>query len=304
MRRAFLFAILVVILLPVAGRVHSDPLPWRAARTRHFIVYYIGHGEASARRAGVIAEKWHSILARKLGFFPHQVVPVYLYSDRRAFVEAAGIKPGDTVVGTAESRVEIIRIDASGKYESIARIIPHELVYVFISTQLGAYYPRLPLWMHEGLAKYLSDDFSEAEEDLLIDSSGGALIPLGELADAFPTDKRGRSLAYAEGYSAVEYMVKTYGRSSIGDILSELGKGEFFPKAMFYSIGVEPKQFESDWRQYVSNKYGSARLWRFASSLIWVLMALFVILAFRARAIQKRRKAAQFEAEEDASEEE
>lgn len=293
--------IILVLVTLRAGNAHADAVKWRLMRTKHFTIYYPERHKVVAARAGKIAEGWHAILSRKLKFAPKAIVPIYLYPDRKSFSKAIGDAPSDTVVGMAQVHLLDIRVDASGAFADIARIIPHELVHIFVSAYLGANYFRLPVWMHEGLAKYYGKDWSGTDVELLADAaSGNGLIPFKELALSFPAESKKRDIAYVESYSAVSYMAKTYTESSIPDLLYQIKDGQLFPTAMRYSIGVSPERFESDWRQHLLGEYNSNRWIRFATAFIWFGTSVVVVLAFRARLIQKRRKAREFEEEEEA----
>ncbi|MCL6520419.1 MAG: hypothetical protein K6T99_11360 [Armatimonadetes bacterium] len=243
-----------------------------------------------------IGEQWHSVLSEKLDFDPGGVIPVYLYPNRRAFAEAIGAKPDESIVGMAHTRTLKVQIDASNTFTRIESIVPHELAHVFLSRRLKAFTSRMPLWMHEGLAKYLTGDWSPGDAELLKEiGTSGRIIPLNRISYVFPQDEKQRAIAYVESYSIVGYMAKKYGPECIPDLLAELSAGNPFPTALEYSIGVRPEKLEEEWRQYLWNEYGFDRWIRFGSATISFLMAFFAILAFRARWLMKRRKVAELE---------
>ena len=269
-------------------------------RTTHFIIYYSSESESAGREAGVIAEKWHSILSRKLGFAPGGVTPIYLYPDRRSFSEATGIPPGESIVGLAHTRTLVVRLDASGAFVKLEGVIPHELVHVLITRRLRGAAMRLPLWLHEGLAKYLAEDWTAADAELLADAAaGGGIMPLAEISNVFPEDEEKRSIAYVQSYSAVEYLARRYTSQSIRDLLSEVGAGRRFETAFLYSVGVSPEDFEEQWRQHLWEEYKLSRWIKLGSGLVGAAMGVLAILAFRARMIYKRRRARELQEMED-----
>ncbi|MDI6829588.1 MAG: peptidase MA family metallohydrolase, partial [Armatimonadota bacterium] len=253
---------------------------------------------SKAKRAALVGERWHAILSKKLNFYPGGVIPMYLYPNRRAFAEATGAKPDESIVGMAHTRTLKVRVDASDTFAKVESIIPHELVHVFISRRLKAFTSRMPLWMHEGLAKYLTNDWSPGDAELLREiGMTGRIIPLNKISQVFPDDDKQRAIAYVESCSVVDFMVKRYSPESVPDLLSELSKGTIFSTALEYSIGVRPEKLEEEWRQYLWDEYGFDRWVRLGSATISLLMALFAIIAFRARLLKKRRKAAELEKE-------
>src|SRR5690242_19108852 len=128
MKRGTIIQLIILIFFLISIVQADDPVS-RVMRTSHFIVYYTPGGESTAERAGRIAEKWHVLLSRKLQITTSGITPIYLYPDRTSFSAATGVKPGDTIVGLAHTRTLRVRVDASGAFEDIASVIPHELVH-------------------------------------------------------------------------------------------------------------------------------------------------------------------------------
>ncbi|MHB0912342.1 MAG: peptidase MA family metallohydrolase [Armatimonadota bacterium] len=288
----------LLVLLLLVSCAHAEAVQWRVMRTEHFLVHYTAGREKTASTAGEVAEEWYPRLSDKLRTEPHEIIRIFLYPDRIAFGKATGARPEETIVGTAHIRLHSVKIDASGALADIRQVIPHELVHIFVSTRLGRNSSHLSAWMHEGLAKHLTDDWSAGDAELLADvASSGNLLPLDEISLAFPAAEGKRAVAYAQSCSAVKYMADTYSEESIQDLLTEMADGQPFRKAMLYSLGVEPEKFESDWRAYLIDKYSLARWTKLASALASAFMALVCVLAFRARRRAKREKAREFEEE-------
>lgn len=289
--------ILIPLLFAIACTyAFGSPIRWQVTRTTHFILHCSKGDEATAKRAGSIAEEWYGKLSVKFGAEPGVVTPVYLYPERRSFSDATGADPGDPIVGIAHSKLLDIKVDASGAYQDISRIIPHELVHIFVSRKLRGNYMRLPLWANEGIAKYFAHDWSPDDAELLVDAvSDGDILPWYSISASFPKDRRARSIAYVQSYSVIRHTAKKYTEESIIDLLTELEKGELFDKAVYYSLGMTPQDWESEWRQYVFEEYRSDRWFHIATTLASAVMALLAVLAYHARRVQKHRKAQEFE---------
>lgn len=298
MRRTRWAVAQIAILLVLASQAAFTVVQWHVTRTEHFIIYHTGN-EATARRVADHAERWHSILSSRLKFSPGAITPIYLYPDRSSFSRATGVEPGERIVGLAHTRTHKVQVDASGAFGDIEGVIPHELVHVFLSHYLRGNSPRLPLWMHEGLAKYLADDWTGADVELLAHyAAGGRLMPLDSLRRTFPSDEEQRAVAYVQSYSAVKYMADTYSPQSLLDLLSEMRSGKLFDEALFLSIGRKPAEFEDEWRQYLWEEYALDRWIKLGMGFVSFFMAVSAILAFRARMAHKRRKALEFEEED------
>ncbi len=292
-RRTLGFLLLILLLARAATAGEN----WRVTRTSHFIIYYANKSASVASKTATSAEKWYIRLSDKLGFSPGGVTPVYLYPDRAAFSDATGVGRAETIVGIAQAHV--IRVDASGVYADVEQILAHEMVHVFIVRRLHGYTSRLPLWFHEGLAQYLTDDWSEADQQVLGDAvSSGEIRDLASITTSFPRDQKGREIAYAESYSIVGYIARRYTLQALRDLVTETKQGRPFDVACLYSLGTEPDVLEREWRDSLSKQYGVQRWFRLGAAVISAFMAVFGILAFAARIRQKRRQAQQFEEEQ------
>ncbi len=291
-----IFGILFLLLIGSAAAARPDSVNWRVTRTDHFIIYYAKRSASVAPETALSAEKWYGRLSRKLGFAPGGVTPVYLYPDRVSFSRDTGYGRADSVVGLAQAHV--IRVDASGAFADAEQVLAHEMVHVFIARRLYGNTGRLPLWLHEGLAQYLAEDWDGADQELLQEAaSTGGILPLERIAVGFPEDERGRAVAYAQSYSIVRYIAERYTPAALRDLISETKRGMRFETACLYSLGTEPADLERDWRQHIRDRYGRQRWHVAGTAVVSAAMVLFAILAFRSRSIQKRRKAEEFEEE-------
>lgn len=282
----------------LATQACTDSISWQTIRTSHFVVYYTAAREETALRVADICEEWHAKLRRKMEYNPGGGIPVYLYPNRRAFADATGMDPADPVVGIAHTRTRKIRIDASGLFTDVDKVVPHELVHVFMSVQVRHNRTRIPLWFSEGLAKYLADDWTASDAETLADAAAkGKLLSLSEITFVFPAERYDRAVAYAQSYSFLKYIADQRSPAIIPVLLEALQRGETFESAFQFSVGATPKEYEEEWRQYLWEEYSLARWSKLFSGLASAVMAVLAILAFRARLIRKRLLAKEMESE-------
>lgn len=293
------YAILLILAAITVNAASAAEVEWRTTRTKHFLIYHTQKHEDLARRTGEFAEEWHGKLSQRMNFQPGNLIPLYLYPDRGSFAEATGVGRGDPVVGLAHSRTLTIKVDSSGAFTDIAYVIPHEMVHVFFSLIARHNVDSVPTWMNEGLAKYFADDWSVQDRELLADAAAGSqILRLDSITRSFPADPRKRAVAYVQSYSIVKYIADTYTPAALTDFLAEMKDGKRFREALFYSIGRTPEELEHEWRQYLWDEYNLDRWLKVGSAAVGAAMALLAVLAFRARLIRKRRKAAEMEQED------
>jgi hypothetical protein len=131
-------------------------------------------------------------------------------------------------------------------------VVPHELSHLYLYQ--AAYNPTapIPVWLNEGIAQY--NQFSDEGTDYLVTNAAqaGELIPLTSLAAGFGQHDEPRiRLSYAEGLSAVKYLVETYGEAGLTRLLGDYKKGMPTDQAFQDALGVSMGQFQQDWAESV-----------------------------------------------------
>jgi hypothetical protein len=103
--------------------------------------------------------------------------------------------------------------------------------------------------MNEGLATYLSEGYSEGQRQRVANAiSRGTLLPLASLTDGFPSDREELFyLGYAEGASAIDFFVRTYGQERLVQLIRSYGDGVTDEEAFETATGEGFATFESAW---------------------------------------------------------
>ena len=148
-------------------------------------------------------------------------------------------------------------------------VIPHEISHLYLAQ--ASYNPTAPVptWLDEGVAQY--NEFSDPSFTLTLverAAADGDLISLSTLRYGFGfqnSEERTR-LAYAEGLSAVTYLVETYGTQGLADLLAAYKAGRGTEDAFLIALGVTPGEFEAGWAVWLGLEPG-----QFATPTPWPL---------------------------------
>ncbi len=128
--------------------------------------------------------------------------------------------------------------------------VRHELAHLvtgqFARSCVGGYRPT---WLEEGLAMYAegepTGDILEALNQAQADNS---FAPLRSLNGSFPAHSEAAGSAYAQSYSVVDYLLTTYGRDRMQDLLLALAAGRSTDQALQQVYGVNVDGLEAAWR--------------------------------------------------------
>jgi hypothetical protein len=226
---------------------------------------------------------------------------VLLVSDRETFSWMAG---SSLFVAYALPEKMLIVIDYSRMNTEPFSLVPtlkHELCHLFLHRSIQK--SHLPRWLDEGVCQWASGGFAELitgrrQSALSWAALSGRFIMLDALVRNFPEDEQSLALAYEESRSLVEYIVATFGRNGILNILEAMKNGQGGNDAISMSLGITLEELEKRWQE-------SQRSWTIIISylvvnlytILFVCAALLTIAIYIRVLIRKKR----FKDEEDDS---
>ncbi|MDQ2965821.1 MAG: peptidase MA family metallohydrolase, partial [Chloroflexota bacterium] len=236
---------------PVTVLYQDTRFDWKMREGALVRLHWYEGTEAFGDRALRIAETAIRETSLLLGVTEEAPIDFFVYADGAAFREAMGPSTGEFVVGQAiaETRT-LFGLIAPGQINDqlVEIVIPHELSHLVFDTAVHNPYHFPALWLNEGLAVYLSAGYAPGDR-LLVENAAkdGSLIPLGAL-NSFPSGERA-FLAYAEGVSAVDYLVRIHGRETLVSLIKSYTAGMTDDEAFKAALGVDVAGLDAAWRK-------------------------------------------------------
>ena len=196
---------------------------------------------------------------------------------------------GDTIVIPVDRTTAFYNND-------INRILLHEMVHSALSRAYG--YLRVPRWFHEGMAMALSGEINfDQQVQLSRAILTRALIPLDSIKYMNRFSRERAGIAYSQSHFAVNFLLTTYGREVIPELLAASRKRRSFSDACFDVFGLTTKELDELLKKEMNKKFRVFYL--FADyALLWIGILLLAVLAFVVTMIRNRKKRARFEEEE------
>ena len=191
-------------------------------------------------------------LRDELGPLAADPVHLYIYDSTAAMRDAILFEPEWTGgMAFAEHRTIILGIGESD-LEWGLNAVEHELAHVIVGNLVSACYSRLPTWLSEGLAM-VAEGGLDAESQRLLDQAlqDDSLYPVRALSDGFTEDPGGASLAYAESYSLVAYLLEAHGRERLLDLLDAAQAGSRPDAALTEVYGFDTDGLDHAWRKWI-----------------------------------------------------
>ena len=246
---------------------HEETKLFITKESKHFIYRFKkGPDEILVHYAAKVLEKSYEVLGNLFDYYPKEKVLIEFYPNKESFSKISPLTLKDiTTSGTVAlckyNRIMIISPGSLIRGYNWMDTLSHEYIHYIISKKS---HNNLPLWMHEGIAKYFEARWRNEKlyltpimETML--ASGlkkNYLIKLDEMMPSLAKLKTPEDvqLAYAEVSSMIEYLIQNYGDEVISNLLKKLAKNYPFDLAVVSILGTNLNIFQDNWENFVREK--------------------------------------------------
>ena len=205
---------------------------------------------------------------------------IYVLNDIDEFNRLIRGRFPDWGAAAAFPQRKLIAVKSPEKFpvgKTLRELLPHEYSHLLLHKRTGL--KRSPRWLDEGLAMYISFEWGWSD-NLAMSRAGtfGQFLSLREIENLNRFKSPKAQIAYAQSYLAVEYLIREYGSNTLNILLDNIALGKSMDEAMNNSIGGSYKEFEKEYRDYLSERYNLSSLFM-DTSYFWIAMALVVVVA-------------------------
>ena len=229
----------------------DDRFTWKTLAGDVVRVHWYEGNAAFGQRALAIGEEGIKNATSLLGVAETDPIDFFIYADRDAFYDVIGPALPENVGGLAIPPIRTLFANIGPSEVSdpwVAIVVPHELTHVVFDTATKNPYHEPVHWLNEGLADYLAVGYDAgAKANVASAARGGELMPLHALVGQFPSTSFRFSLAYDESVSAIDFMVRTYGRDALVQLIRRYAEGVSDDAAFSGALGVDTAGFEAAW---------------------------------------------------------
>jgi hypothetical protein len=243
----------VVTLSPERELLYEDDragLDWERARIGSATVHWYGGNESIARRFGDLAADAADTAGDLLGTPLAEPIDILVYEAREEFLGAVGPGTREWVAAATypNIRTVLMWIEA-GSNAFLDTALAHEVTHVVFHDASDNPFHGPPSWMNEGTATWAELGNAETEEALVRQEarSPGGLMAFEALTAQFPIDARGANLAYAQGATMVDHILRTYGDDALASIMDAYRAGSTDDEAIQAGTGAEFADIRADY---------------------------------------------------------
>lgn len=192
-------------------------------------------------------------------------------------------------VAFSRDRIIIIKPQKFNDNRKLLITIKHELIHIVIADKY--FKNNLPLWLNEGLATYLSNNYMDENDGLILSNAIAAnkILELENINQLMILNTASANLAYLEAKIAVEYLITQIGMSQLPNFLNDLNNTKNTELIFKKYLGYDSIDFEFYWYNYLNDKYKGMVVLNF-DNLIWYALIFIVVIAFIVVKIRNYKK--------------
>jgi hypothetical protein len=244
---------------PAAARASSNQsqLAWQRTDSSHFEIHYLPALARELERVTQSAERAYERISGRLNFSLPTKVPLVMFAPSGAVSreQVVSYAVSDQVAPQVPHRSRIVLPLREGDSQLDALIV-HELTHLLVGEIIVPHAPGdggVPRWVHEGIASYMANEWSEDYERLMRELVATGNVPaLSQLSGdgGFANPRLNNAL----GHVAFDYIESRWGATGIRRFIDAL----IVPRAgKTYDAVFEltPAEFDTAFRQYAQRRF-------------------------------------------------
>lgn len=175
-------------------------------------------------------------------------------------------------------------------------MLKHEYVHLVLAERVA--YRPLPRWFNEGLAMFVSTEWSWSDNLALSQAAVfGKYVALEEIEMVNRFSESKAHLAYAQSYLTVNYLFDVYGLKALNTFLDRLEAGDTIDSALRQSTGSNVKEFQVEVYASFEARFNLVSLFM-DTIYFWLVLAIVLVVGGIMSFSKRRRYYDQWEKEE------
>jgi hypothetical protein len=248
--------------IPYFGKnqIRYDKFNWYTYETDHFVMYYYPEIEPHLERMAGYAESAYQHVSSELKYDLAHKIPLILFQTSSEF-QQQNVVPGAAQEGVgafAEPIRTRIVMPMDEPPDLLYRLIVHELTHQFDYDIIPASLVRRgsPLWIHEGLADYMTGEWRPQDLMAVRDAAVADIIPKMSRLEGY-SDVGGARMIYNLGHAIFEFIESKWGKDGLRSYLfslrkSVIGGGE---DAYEEAFKITADEFDQQFDKYLKDRF-------------------------------------------------
>ncbi len=238
---------------PVTFTYMDDRFTWQSLEQGMVVMYWYGADQAFGQRLLDIAVESLARLEENVGVELEKPVKIIVYQSKADMQEAL-ISQGAVYEEQIITLGVVVAPDIVlllGAQPDVDVTIAHELTHVVVGLATDNPYADIPAWLNEGLAMYNEGELRSANAQALRRAiRENRLLSVRSLTSMTGNPDE-VNLFYGEVYSVVEFLLETYGKEKMSELLSVFKEGSLADDALMEVYGFDQDELDARWRESI-----------------------------------------------------
>lgn len=224
---------------------------WHKVSRDGLSIYYYKGTEAFADGLANVATDAIQRLSNQIGISYDKPMKIWVYDSKQDMSDAL---PKRSDAYEAQTTTLGVRLSAEvmlllGSHPDVKETLAHELSHMVVHQATDNPYGDIPSWLDEGLAMYAEGNLSASHANALAAAvKANNLLSIRQLT-SYSGDASAVTLYYAESYSVVKFLIDTYGRDKIRELLGVFKEGSAYDAALKKVYQFDQDGLDAKWRE-------------------------------------------------------
>ncbi len=238
---------------PVTFTYMDDRFTWQHLSEGKIILYWYDADQSFGERLLKSAVSSLTRLEENVGVELEKPVKIIVYQSKADMQEAL-IARGTIFEERIITLGTVVAPDIMllhGTHAEVDRTIAHELTHIVVGLATENPYAEIPAWLNEGLAMYnegkLRADNAKALQKAIRENRLHSVRSLTSV----PGNPEEINLFYGEAYSVVDFLLSTYGKEKMSELLKVFKEGTLTDDALMKVYGFDQDELDARWRESI-----------------------------------------------------
>ncbi len=231
----------------------DDRFTWESLTEAKIILYWYGADQTFGQELLSSAVESLARLEENVGVELEEPIKILVYQSKADMQEALTSR-GEIfeeqiiTLGTVVAPDIVLLL---GTQQDVDVTIAHELTHVVVGLATENPYADIPAWLNEGLAMYNEGKLRSGNAQALKKSiRDNRLLSVRSLT-ALTGNPAEVNLYYGEVYSVVDFLLQTYGKEKMNELLSVFKEGSLADDALMKVYGFDQDGLDAQWRESI-----------------------------------------------------
>ena len=232
-------------------------------------------------------EKRLKLIEDFFNYTPRSIITIIITRSEAEYVSYSGdaVPEWSQALALTNEKIILLKIINADDIIRSPEILLHEIVHIFFEDKIGNH--RIPVWIHEGIAQYLSGYELTINDRIHLANAlvSNNIVSLTSMDTLFSFSQVKARLAYIEALTAIQFIIRDHGVDGLKLLVQNLATRISVDEAFEKSLGYDFIDFEIDWYAEIQKQNRWLIILNF-ENILWIsiiLLAIFTIIIIKIR---------------------